>query len=239
MGEFVASLFNGVDKLTDILNVGRLIFYTSAGFCGILPATMLVRLLAEDSPARYWKQFAADLVFCARRGEAWFAALIFGFVIANVAYTTVIDKLGRPGKKEEPDKEGYAYQYARLSSGGTQPKTERDFAAWWISEYYRYVEIAVFIPFGILLSLPLYSLYSLAYLIRVSNPAQPFVIGAAHYAFALWAVAAVVGWGMVWPWYWIPKIAEPIFEDSTQARREVLAGLTELMGEVKSPETSK
>ena len=38
MADFVKSLIDGLDKITDILNVGRLIFYTSAGFCATLPA---------------------------------------------------------------------------------------------------------------------------------------------------------------------------------------------------------
>lgn len=237
MGDFAKSLFDGLDKITDILNVGRLIFYTSAGFFGILPATMLIRLLGEGPPFPYWKQFEMDLVACTRKLDVWLAALVFGFVIATVAYVAVFKKLKRP-EAEEPDTAGFEYQYARLSSGGEQPKGERDFAAWWVSEYYRYAEIAVYIPFGILLSLPFYSLYSLVYLIRVSNPANPFVFGPAHWAFALWAVAAVVAWGIVWPRYWIPAIVTPIYEDSVYALHNVTAGLIQLMKEPRPPDPS-
>jgi hypothetical protein len=223
MADIVTSLLNGVDKITDILNVGRLIFYTSAGFCAILPAAMVVRLLGQGPSGNYWRQFTSDLVVCARRGEVWAAALVLGFVIANLAYAAVFKKLARPTQKD-PDPQGFAYQYPSLSAGGATPKTEHDLAAWWVSEYYRYAEIAVYIPYGLLLSLPLYTLYSLVYLILKSNPSEPFSIGPAHYAFALWALIAVIGWGMVWPWYWIPKVVTPIYLDSSEALCEVIAG---------------
>jgi hypothetical protein len=44
--DFFKSAVDSADKITDILNVGRLIFYTAAGFSAILPAAMSLRLLA-------------------------------------------------------------------------------------------------------------------------------------------------------------------------------------------------
>ena len=155
------SLTDSLDKITDILNVGRLIFYTAAGFCAILPAAMSMRLLAHDPDPVYWGQFLADLVCCARHREVWAASLIFGFVIANLANMIVISRFTQPppSKHPESEKDSYSYAFPRLYSGGVPPKdgSGKDYAAWLISEYYRFVEIAVFIPFSILLSLPVYS----------------------------------------------------------------------------------
>lgn len=232
MADFVKAILDGLDKITDILNVGRLIFYTSAGFFGVLPVSMVLRLLAADTPAPYyWKQFAADLITCSRKGEVWLAALIFGFVVANIAYAAVSQGLGRPAR--EPNESGLAFQYPRLSSGGGQPKAGSDYAQWWISEFYRYTEIAVYIPYALLLSLPLYALYSLVYMIRVCDRGAAFVLGPHDYAFALWSMASVVAWRIVWPRYWIPRVAEPICTDSSQALVDITAGLSQLTKDQK------
>ena len=79
----------------------------------------------------------------------------------------------------------YSYSYPRLVSGGVRPKdgSGKDYAAWLISEYYRYVEIAVFIPYSILLSLPVYSFYSLVYLIRTAWQREVFVLNADYVGF--------------------------------------------------------
>jgi hypothetical protein len=230
MGDVVTSLLNGFDKLTDILNVGRLIFYTSSGFCTILPGAMIIRLLEHGPSNKYWVQFTSDLIACATKGAVWIAALVLGFVLANLAYAALLNKLVAPAG-EPPKTQGLAYHYPRLSAGGAAPTTEHDLAAWWISEYYRYVEIAAYIPFALLLSLPLYSLYSLVYLILKCNPAQPFIIGPAHCAFAAWALLAVLGWGIAWPRYWVPAVITPISTASDQALSELVAGQIEFSKE--------
>jgi hypothetical protein len=83
--DFFKSATDSLEKLTDILNAGRLIFYTASGFCAILPVAMGLRLLACERPQKYWIQFVTDLRACITHWELWVAALIFGFVIANLA----------------------------------------------------------------------------------------------------------------------------------------------------------
>jgi hypothetical protein len=127
----------------------------------------------------------------------------------------------------------------RPTTGATTAKDTKDYAAWLISEYYRYLEIAVFIPYGILLSLPIYSLYSLVYLIRTVRHSEALVLNAGHVAFALWTLVAVLAWKVVWPDFWVPRVAEPLYKGWVVARRSAIAGLKDFMGDPKDKDNSE
>jgi hypothetical protein len=231
------SLFDSLDKATDILNVGRLIFYTAAGFCGVLPVSMSLCFLAQDlgKPKPYWEQFLSDLATCAGHYQIWLVALVFGFVIASVAYARTTFKLV---PTTTIDKESYEYQYPRLFSGGIPDGKQgvpKDYAAWLVSEYYRYLEIIWYIPYALLLSLPVYALYSLTYLVRMIGRAEGSVLNAAHLAFALWTIFSVVAWYIVWPKFWLPRVIQPIYESWVSARRLAIAGLTDFINKPSVP----
>lgn len=230
METFFKSLFDSLDKTADILNVGRLIFYTSAGFCALLPVAMLMRMLAQGQPAPFWQQFKCDMRSSAWHVEVWVAALVFGFVIAAYCFVTVIQRL-EAAVEEQPNEHTYAFHYARLFSGGVGPKEltdkdyRKDYASWLISEYFRYIEIVVFIPFGILLSLPIYAVYALVYIIRTVPTATVLTFGAPHMAFALWTLLSVIGWAIFWPEYWIPHVVQEVKASWERARRDAINGL--------------
>ena len=237
--DFAKTLFDSLDKITDILNVGRLIFYTSAGFIALLPMAMCLRLLSHDPLVSYWAQFFSDMKTCTTQSVAvWLASLVFGFVIATLANAVVMNQFHRV-PLAEPHKDHYSYQYARLFSGGVRLKegTTKDYAAWLISEFYRYLEIVVFIPYAILLSLPVYALYTLAYLIHTAGRPDGFVLHAGHYAFALWTLTSVFAAIVVWPEFWFPRVAEPTYQDWVVARREAIAGLEAFIKETEPKET--
>ncbi|MGA2005596.1 MAG: hypothetical protein ABSG70_19610 [Terriglobales bacterium] len=237
-GDFLKSAVDSWDKLTDILNVGRIIFYPAAGFCALLPVAMTLRMLAHPAAAPYWTQFLSDLVVCSKSGTVWIASLVFGFLIANLGFITVIDRFAAP-PQVTTDTNSYEYSYPRLFSGGIAPKDGHDYAAWLIAEYYRYVEIAVYIPYGILLSLPVYSIYSLLYLIRALGLSEPLALNAAHFAFAIWTIGSVVAWAVIWPEFWLPRVAEPLFQGWVQSRRAAIQGLEDFVGGTKPPEQSE
>jgi hypothetical protein len=234
---FVKALFDSLDKITDILNIGRLIFYTSAGFLLLLPMAMCLRMAAHDPLAPYWQQFLADVKACGQHPAVWFAGLVMGFVIATVANEVVMNRF-TPAPQRESEDDTFAYWYPQLYSGGVRPKegtakdyAAKDYAAWLISEYYRYVEIVVFIPYAILLSLPVYSVYSLVYLIRTSGSPEGFVLHASHYAFALWTLGWVFAAVVVWPEFWLPRVAEPTYHEWEVAFSESTHGLDAFMKE--------
>jgi hypothetical protein len=230
--DYIKSLFDSVDKITDILNVGRLLFYGTAGLIFMLPIAMTLRLLAHGHLDTYWAQFLSDLWACGRHPAVWFGALVMGFVISAVANAIVMDKL-TPVPKGKIHKDYYDYQYSRLFNGGMRPKdgASKDYAAWLISEYYRYVEIVIFIPYAVLLALPVCSFYSLVYLIRTAGQPEGFVLHASHYAFALWTLAWVTSAVFVWPEFWFPRVAQPTYEGWVLSRREAIAGLKAFMDE--------
>ncbi|MBZ5636586.1 MAG: hypothetical protein LAO55_25965 [Acidobacteriia bacterium] len=244
MPDVVKSLIDGFDKVTDILNVGRLLFYTTAGFCAVLPLAMCILLLGHDNvPYSYWVQFMSDLVKSSRQFAVWIASLIFGFIISVLANAMYQPK---SVPEEQAIPQSYAFQYPRLYSGGVQRtgSTPKDYAAWLVSEYYRYFEIALFIPYGLLLSLPVYSLYSLAYLIRTTSHAKGFVLDTSYFAFPIWTFGSGLAWTVLWPDFWLPQVVQKTYEDWVRAKRNAIKGLEQFVKDTeppvpKQPEASK
>jgi hypothetical protein len=245
--DIVKSLIDGLDKLTDILNIGRLLFYTSAGFCAILPVAMCIALLGQEKLSHsYWVQFVSDLETSSRKFEVWFAALIAGFIISVLANAIVKVTRSDPVPTDSIPKDTYTFQYARLYSGGVRLSqgTSKDYAAWLISEYYRYFEIALFIPCGLCISLPGYAIYSLAYSIRIFAVGQAGVLSFAFFAFPFWALASMLAWTTFWP-YWVGKVVQDAFSSWRAAKRNAIEGLKQFIDETKptsaetQPETSK
>ncbi len=89
MGDVVKEFFGALDKITDILNLGRLVFYTAAGFPPMLALAMILRTVALEN-RNYWVQFNSDVVACSKNWGVWLAAMIAGFMIANVVYARYV-----------------------------------------------------------------------------------------------------------------------------------------------------
>jgi hypothetical protein len=231
--EFADSL----DKLTDILNVGRLIFYTAAGFCASLPCAMTLRLLARENPKPYWRQFLEDMTAGSKHPGVWLVALVSGFVIAAVGYVLTLPQLNQTQSLPSIGKDRYVYQYPRLFSGGVRPEKGKDYAAWLVSEYYRYLEIVWYIPIGILIALPVFSLYSLFYLVRTDH-AGGFAFTTAHLAFGAWTLGAVVAWDVAWSRFWVPRIIQPYLDDWREIVPSTVAGLEDFVKESATPPQS-
>lgn len=225
IGAAIKTLGESLNNFTDILNVGRLIFYTAAGLCGILPFAMGLHMLSIKSvDLNYWTQFYNDIDPLLKLWQFWVVAGIFGFIIAVLA--NAVTRLSSPPLDNDARTDYFAFQYPSLKNAGQLPANPGtdDYATWLIMEYYRYYEIALFIPYGILLSLPVYSIYSLAYLFRVLELNSP--LGAAGYvAFALWTFLALFAWTVFWPQYWVPKVVEPTYQSWVLARRRLIKGL--------------
>jgi hypothetical protein len=222
MGDVVKEFFGALDKITDILNLGRLIFYTAAGLPPVLVLAMIVRT-ASMTAQGYWLQFRGDLLTCIQTWEVWLGALIAGFLVANLAYVQAISRLKSETADGDVDEDGYAFQFPKLRTGREKraPKEEDfDYAAWLISEYYRYVEIAVYIPYGIRLALPLLVVYSIARCLL--DASSPGILDTSLVALGLWTLLAALIWTVFWWEFWIPQIATPIFRTYVCA----LAGLT-------------
>ena len=219
---------DALGKITDILNIGRLIFYPAAGLPLVLSLAMILRTVGVSNQP-YWLQFKSDLVTCIANVWVWAGALIAGFIVANIAYARVVSELSpdsTPRDDDDVDFSHIAYRYPQLRTGRRLSRTTEpdfDFAAWLIAEYYRYVEIAIFIPYGVLLSLPLLSVYSLArILIDFQYPAG---LDACFFGFALWTSLAALSWTVGGQGYWLPKIATPIYQTYETAKAALIKGM--------------
>jgi hypothetical protein len=238
VGDFVKELFGALDKVTDILNLGRLIFYTASGLPPVLAVAMILRT-AGASGQPYWDQFRSDLSHCIDRWPVWFAALIAGFLVANMAYAQTIWNLKSEDDDTNVDTTGYAYRYPQLRTGRlkrSSSEADFDFAAWLISEFYRYVEIAVHIPYGMLLALPLLVVYSIARILLESQ--SPTRLDACIFAFATWLAVAALGWTVWWRGYWLPKIATRVYRTYVIAEAAIGQGITDYSSEIGASPTA-
>jgi hypothetical protein len=223
-GDFVKELFGALDKITDILNLGRLIFYTAAGFPPVLALAMILRTVGAEDKS-YWAQFKGDFVACSGSKGVWLGAMIAGFMVANIVYARSMSHLRiKPAGKVQ--KTGFVYQYPMLRTGRLKrgaSEADFDFAAWLISEYYRYFEIVMYIPYGVLLSLPLLTAYSFARILLDSQ--HPARLDACFFGFGLWLTASALGWTVWWREYWLPKVATPVYEVFELANAEIISGV--------------
>ena len=208
---WASSLFNQFKNVTDVLNVGRVIFYPAAGILPTVPALMIPQVMANPLEPSFAEQFLCDFNFVLIETESplilFFTALIVGFLIATAAFCLVIHKLGAEARKEAEEgainNKSHAYQYPFLKDDETT-----DYQQWLISEYYRYVELATFIPVGFLLSLPLVSLYNLIYLIRLLGEGKytPFAWGTP--LCILFFIATWFCWIVLWRKFWVVKVVK-------------------------------
>jgi hypothetical protein len=227
MGDVVKEFFSALDKITDILNLGRLVFYTAAGFPPMLALAMILRTIALEN-RNYWVQFSSDVVACSKNWGVWLAAMITGFMIANVVYARYISILRSRAGSERIRHTGFVYRYPMMRTGrlkrGSQ-EADFDFAAWLISEYYRYVEIVLYIPYGVLLSLPLLVIYSCARLLLDAQ--YPARLDAGFFGLGLWLLIAALGWTVWWRDFWLPEIAAGVNQTFELANKELFAGIQE------------
>ena len=222
--------FDSLDKFLDILNVGRLIFYFSAGFLTFYPTLMIIKLLTLDK-----NELVSFLALKAVHDyEPWiviFGSLVVGFLIATASYTTVIHKLLPPLhneiKVESPNQYSFSYRYPWLA------QKEEEYQKWLIAEFFRFVEIATFVPLGFLLGLSLLFVYSLIYLLRYAV-SYPFSDPAGEYAFIL-VLAVILGlmWFYLWPQWWKPKVVVPIMRIYLRAKMNLIEGLMEHQKQIK------
>ena len=220
---------------TDVLNLGRLIFYPFAGAVIVIPLSMLYRLLVDPSPElEFWSQLSRNSTHLTQPSGAELALLfigsiVAGFLVAIVGYAMVISPIGSEAmediKKQQRDPiEEYsiAYYYPWLSD--VEPK-QKDYLSWLISEYYRFVEIATFIPLSMIIGLGIVETYVFSFL--CIDFARPGIAGftAAHRAFLGLLVLSAFIWFYAWPQVWAPRVIKPVIRSYLVAKRELIQGI--------------
>lgn len=211
---FVKTFFDSLDKFLDILNVGRLIFYTAAGFLAIYPIYMILKLLtlSYEEAGNFFKSFAAVSQSLTSDNPfiLLFASIIAGFLIANVGYTVVIEPLADRIKNKfinfTPSKDGFSSNYRLLRNNHTN---KEDYTAWLISEFFRYVEIGVYVPMGFIIGLIFLVGYTVVYPFYMGIEQLPMtdirnVVGFLLFLSTLIALLLFY----VWPTFWRPLVVE-------------------------------
>ncbi len=224
----INSIFNNVDKFLDILNIGRLIFYTAAGFLAIYPIYMILNLLtlSEDKPGNFFMSFAKVSQSINEHSFILvYASLVAGFLIASVGYTVIIDRLDKSVKDElmnfEPSEDGFSYNYKSLRNN-----EEEDYKAWLISESFRYVEIVIYVPMGFIIGLIFLAGYTVIY---------PFYMGIER--LSMTDIGNVVGFLLfistvislllfyVWPNFWRPSVAKKTLRTYQVSKKSLIKRL--------------
>ena len=162
-------LFDQLKSISDILNVGRLIFYTAAGALVIVPLCLLTRVMMSTLQPTFTLQLASDLqALGAPPVSVWvlfLASLVTGFLIAAVAFLGLQDRsrrIAQEVRRTVSDRTcSVTYNYPLL-----RQKKDEDYANWLVSEYSRYVEIVTFVPIGVILGLAVTAIYTATFLVR-------------------------------------------------------------------------
>lgn len=178
---FFKDFFDALGKVTDILNVGRLIFYPVAGFFVLYPTVMIFRLLTlQRSEIKTFfenlKDTAPTDVWLILRGS-----LIVGFLVSAIGFATVIQPLSAK-LKTEIDELSLNKQSLPYRSSYLKKEDKGDYLSWLIAEFYRYVKIVIYIGLGMLLGLGCLFIYTALYVFCYAV-AKPFHPSSQGYAF--------------------------------------------------------
>lgn len=220
-------------SITDILNVGRLIFYPFAGILIVFPLYMIVRLLLAEPCETLSAQILIDLRHITN--SSWSAAsilfassVVVGFLLATTGFSMVLEELGADVNKNVEQEllsmSSLSYNYPLL-----RQNKDEDYAGWLISEYYRYVEIAAYIPLGGIIGLVLLEAYVFLFLLRVS------LVGftGAHTTFLVILGALVLIKYYVWPEIWVKQVLKSVIRTYLRAKRDLIDGVKRMDKEVK------
>lgn len=217
----IQQFFDGLSKATDILNLGRLIFYTAAGALVVLPACLIGTLFLNEENLRTVSESLWTAV------GLLVTSMVVGFLIAAAAFPLVIDDLSADvrremtGQAEADEAHSFPRNYPVLrGKGGVE-----DYAAWLISEYYRYVEIAAYIPLGGIIGLVLVDIYVLLVLLRESTQRAHAGLTVNHVLFAMIFVALIVIRYWLWPEVWAKRVIAPTIRTYLRAKQQLIDGV--------------
>ena len=220
--------FDQIKSVTDILNVGRLIFYPFAGALVVVPLYLILRLALVDPAPTLSAQLLIDArhVTMTSWSVTWIligSSMIIGFLIATIGFSMLSDLASRMPAEVltplSPESTSFTYNYPLLRQNEAE-----DYATWLISEYYRYIEIATYIPLGGIIGLGLVGVYVLVFLLKdFAGPRAGFTEAHAAFLFifVVWMVVAL--W--FWPEVWLKRVVAPIVQTYVDSKRKIIAGV--------------
>jgi hypothetical protein len=225
---FVKELFEGLDKATDILNLGRLIFYTAAGALVVLPTYMIGWLLTQP-PAALATQLTAAMNALTKGsalGIICFASIVAGFLIAAAGFPLVLESMSGEIRRQMALEAAGVNEYSFPRNYPLmRNKGDHDYAAWLVSEYYRYVEIATYIPLGFIAGLGLSGVCLAIALLQ--DGARPGNAGltATHGGLLVIVAALVLIRYWLWPEVWAKRVVVPTIRTYLSTKRNLIDGI--------------
>lgn len=229
-------IFAELSKATDIFNLGRFVFYTAAGVLVVLPLNMILSLLStlpDNLATGLFLQLSNDFGGTLAESRAWillFCSIIIGFVIAAAGFTIVIqdekvsqwanEKLAETLKRADPAK-SFSFNYPKLRNDNANA----DYSAWLVTEYYRYLEIVVFIPIGAILGVTVITLYVSVFIIKQTAVSAGAGFTEAHLSFILLLSLLLLIKYYLWPEFWLKRVVAPVLAAYRGARTRLIEGL--------------
>ena len=202
-----------LNKLLDNFNLGRACIYTTSGLLFLLPLAMTVEMLVSKPKTGLGEEFIQDIsaIF---NIQAYILLLsyIFGFSIVSAMYP-LIKKVNKEFKQqnENEDYHNINRHFSRLANIGN-----REPLGWLISEYFRFVEAAVYLPISLVFFLILMSFYFLAGIPKYGLIA--FCCATVFLGLFLLSV-------FLFRFFWKPKVIVPTVQYFLEAKRNLIDGL--------------
>ncbi len=224
MQGWAKELFAGTDRFLDVLNVGRLIFYSAAGLLALFPVAMIGHLIiVETGENGFFTALSASALAIDDPWLLLFGSTVTGFLIANVGFTTVIipayERVDFRLRNFQVSEQRITYRQPQLSNHAES----QDYDRWLVNEYYRFIEIATYVPMGAGLGLACLSIYAAVYLLKASAYAGDPVPA------ATWLLAFATLFGalrfLFWPGFWVPRVVVPTVETCLKAQCSLTQGI--------------
>lgn len=202
-----------VKTLTDVFNLGRLVFYPLAGALVVVPLDLLLRLLLAGDVQPFQVQLTHDLSSLggrlAEQGALLLGSTVMGFVIAATTFVRVISR-AQDGA-EQLEKYAFPRLYPLL-------RTEREnYSDWLVAEYFRFLEIVVHFPVALLGMLLVLDLYALSHLLLAAESS-----GAV--ALLITGALTVVLW-LTWRFWWRQAVVAQVAQRYCEAKRHLADAL--------------
>ncbi|MEY4545133.1 MAG: hypothetical protein RL685_1328 [Pseudomonadota bacterium] len=196
-----------VKTLTDVFNLGRLVFYPLAGVLIVAPLDLLLRLLLTSEVRPFQAQLLQDLRALGNnlpeQGALLLGSTVMGFLLAGTTFVSVISRA--QDKAENESKYAFPRLYPLLRT------KDENYADWLVAEYFRFLELVVHFPVAMMGTLALLDLYALSHLLLAAERS-----GAS--ALLITAAATLALW-LTWRLWWRKAIVAKVAHSYCEAKR--------------------
>ncbi len=211
------SLWQALNKLLDNFNLGRSIIYTLAGTLFLLPLWLLARIPFDPSGATLAARLSADLSVLGRNlAPALIFAYLAGMALAAAVYPMISAQQEAVVAQLPRGRESVSAVWNNLNYNFRLLATERPALDWLISEYFRFVEVVVYLPVAALAGLLLSGLWAALLVPALGKVALTLCAGLLMIFLALL---------LMFRQLWVPKVILPTIGAYVMARNHLIMGL--------------